>query len=95
MVLAALVGTVGGLVVAAMSAAVEALHVVMFNLEAFLASSNSCLFSELADAAVPANIDGISVVAALKGKQLENPHEHLYWDYGHCRDRHGTRRRPA
>jgi len=32
-VLAALVGTIGGLVVAAMSAAVEALHVVLFNLE--------------------------------------------------------------
>jgi chloride channel protein, CIC family len=32
-VLAALVGTLGGLVVAAMSAAVEALHVVLFNLE--------------------------------------------------------------
>src|SRR5579859_342435 len=31
-VLAALVGTVGGLVVAAMSAAVEILHVVLFNL---------------------------------------------------------------
>src|SRR6202140_4786147 len=33
-VLAALVGTLGGLAVAAMSAAVEALHVVLFNLEA-------------------------------------------------------------
>jgi CIC family chloride channel protein len=32
-VLAALVGTIGGLVVAAMSAAVEVLHVVLFNLE--------------------------------------------------------------
>jgi CIC family chloride channel protein len=32
-VLAALVGTIGGLVVAAMSAAVEALHVLLFNLE--------------------------------------------------------------
>jgi CIC family chloride channel protein len=32
-VLAALVGTVGGLVVAAMSAAVEGLHVVLFNLQ--------------------------------------------------------------
>jgi CIC family chloride channel protein len=32
-VLAALVGTIGGLVVAAMSAAVEGLHVVLFNLE--------------------------------------------------------------
>src|SRR5665213_4022512 len=32
-VLAALVGTIGGLVVAAMSAAVEALHVVLFNRE--------------------------------------------------------------
>ncbi len=33
-VLAALVGTIGGLVVAAMSAAVEALHTVLFNLDA-------------------------------------------------------------
>src|ERR1700686_1571114 len=33
-VLAALVGTLGGLAVAAMSAAVEALHVVLFNLQA-------------------------------------------------------------
>ena len=33
MVLAALVGIIGGLVVAAMSAAVELLHVVLFNLE--------------------------------------------------------------
>ena len=33
-VLAALVGTIGGLVVAAMSAAVEALHVALFNLDA-------------------------------------------------------------
>src|SRR4051812_31883140 len=32
-VLAALVGTLGGLAVAAMSAAVEGLHVVLFNLE--------------------------------------------------------------
>ena len=32
-VLAALIGTIGGLVVAAMSAAVEGLHVVLFNLE--------------------------------------------------------------
>jgi CIC family chloride channel protein len=32
-VLAALVGTIGGLVVAAMSAAVEGLHVVLFNLQ--------------------------------------------------------------
>jgi len=32
-VLAALVGTIGGLVVAAMSALVEVLHVLLFNLE--------------------------------------------------------------
>src|ERR1700687_3627032 len=32
-VLAALVGTIGGLVVAAMSAAVEGLHVLLFNLQ--------------------------------------------------------------
>ena len=45
-------------------------------------------FAELAGAEVTDGIDGISVVGALKGKKLDHPHEYLYWDYGHCRDRY-------
>lgn len=45
-------------------------------------------FAELAGAEPPSNIDGISVADALMGGQVENPHEYLYWDYGHCRDRY-------
>jgi arylsulfatase A-like enzyme len=36
----------------------------------------------------PAKIDGISVLDALRGNKLANPHNYLYWDYGHCRDRY-------
>ena len=42
-------------------------------------------FAELAGAKVPSGRDGISVVPALRGEKLVNPHEYLYWDYGHCR----------
>ncbi len=42
-------------------------------------------FAELAGTSAPKNLDGISVVAALKGKKLSRPHKSLYWDYGHCR----------
>ncbi len=42
-------------------------------------------FAELAGTAAPKNVDGISVVDALKGKKLSQPHKSLYWDYGHCR----------
>ena len=45
-------------------------------------------FAELADTRVPSGIDGISVVNALVGRRIEAPHEYLYWDYGHCRDRY-------
>ncbi len=44
-------------------------------------------FAELAGADVPGEMDGISVVDALMGKEIKNPHPYWYWDYGHCRDR--------
>ena len=43
-------------------------------------------FAELANAQAPDDIDGISVVAALRGGEVEPPHEYLYWDYGHARE---------
>ncbi len=45
-------------------------------------------FAEFAQTSTPVNIDGISVVSALLGKDLEREHPYLYWDYGHCRDRY-------
>jgi arylsulfatase A-like enzyme len=45
-------------------------------------------FAELAGTAAPSGIDGISVLKALKGGKLDQPHEYLYWDYGHCRRRY-------
>ena len=45
-------------------------------------------FAELAGAPAPDNIDGVSIVEALRGEPLSNPHEYLYWDYGHCRRRY-------
>jgi arylsulfatase A-like enzyme len=45
-------------------------------------------FAELAGAHAPDDIDGISVVSALKGKPFDTPREYLYWDYGHCRKRY-------
>lgn len=45
-------------------------------------------FAELAGTQVPADLDGISVVPALKGESLKHGHEFLYWDYGHCRARY-------
>ena len=45
-------------------------------------------FTELAGAKCPENIDGISVIDALMGSKVKNPHDYLYWDYGHCRDRY-------
>jgi arylsulfatase A-like enzyme len=36
----------------------------------------------------PKDLDGISIVDALFGDKLNNPHEYLYWDYGHCRERY-------
>ncbi len=45
-------------------------------------------FAELAGTDPPPGIDGISVVDALEDGHIDNPHEYLYWDYGHCRDRY-------
>jgi arylsulfatase A-like enzyme len=45
-------------------------------------------FAELAGVKALADVDGMSVVQALKGKPLDEPHEFLYWDYGHCRARY-------
>jgi len=45
-------------------------------------------FAELAGTDVPKNIDGISVVNALMGKNQQKKHPFLYWDYGHCRERY-------
>lgn len=45
-------------------------------------------FADLADTEAPSNTDGISVVRALAGGRIAKPHEYLYWDYGHCRDRY-------
>ena len=45
-------------------------------------------FADLAGITPPENIDGISVINALMGSQIKNPHKYLYWDYGHCRDRY-------
>lgn len=45
-------------------------------------------FAQLAGTAIPDNIDGVSVVDALMGNPLETPHQYLYWDYGHNRDRY-------
>lgn len=44
-------------------------------------------FAELAGTETPDDIDGISVVKALKGGQLSY-NKYLYWDYGHCRGRY-------
>jgi len=45
-------------------------------------------FAELAGAAAPEKIDGVSIVSALKGGKLDASREYLYWDYGHCRARY-------
>ena len=45
-------------------------------------------FAELAGAEAPQNLDGISVLPALVGGELPEPHDWLYWDYGHCRSRY-------
>jgi len=45
-------------------------------------------FAELAGTEIPANTDGRSLIDALKSGRIEQPHEYLYWDYGHCRDRY-------
>ena len=45
-------------------------------------------FAELAGVQAPDRIDGTSVVSALLGGKVKNPHPYLYWDYGFCRDRY-------
>ncbi|NQT16317.1 MAG: sulfatase-like hydrolase/transferase, partial [Planctomycetes bacterium] len=45
-------------------------------------------FAELAGVKAPENIDGLSVAGALRGEALAEPHDYLYWDYGHCRRRY-------
>lgn len=45
-------------------------------------------FAELAGTEAPPGIDGISIVDALTGGRVAEPHNYLYWDYGHCRDRY-------
>ncbi len=45
-------------------------------------------FAELAGTEASPGIDGVSIVDALAGGRITNPHEYLYWDYGHCRDRY-------
>jgi arylsulfatase A-like enzyme len=42
-------------------------------------------FAELAGVTPHEEIDGISVLDALLGKELKNSHAYLYWDYGHNR----------
>lgn len=45
-------------------------------------------FAGLANAALPENIDGISVIEAMKGKALPANDRVLYWDFGHARKRY-------
>ena len=45
-------------------------------------------FAELAGVKPPKGVDGVSIVPVLLGGQLQHPHEFLYWDYGHCRQRY-------
>ena len=44
--------------------------------------------AEIADTETPADTDGVSFLDALQGGRIEQPHEYLYWDYGHCRHRY-------
>lgn len=45
-------------------------------------------FAQLAGTASPSSIDGISVLDAFYGEEIDTPHKYLYWDYGHNRDRY-------
>ena len=45
-------------------------------------------FCSLAKIDPPSQIDGISMEMALRGAAIEESHEYLYWDYGHCRSRY-------
>jgi len=70
-VLAAMVGAIGGLVVSAMGAAVEVLHVVLFNLDAGDRLSSQLKIEPLRALLVP-SLGGLLLgVAFLQKKQLE------------------------
>ncbi len=43
-------------------------------------------FCELAGAHIPENIDGISVLPTLLGKNNQKTHDYLYWEYGKYND---------
>jgi len=45
-------------------------------------------FAHLAGTECPKDTDGIPITDALFGEKLKNPHEYLYWDYGHGRERY-------
>ena len=45
-------------------------------------------FAEMAGADAPDGVDGICIVEALRGGEIANSREYLYWDYGHCRTRY-------
>ena len=45
-------------------------------------------FAEIAGVRTPRDIDGHSVLNAIKGGTNDSSHEYLYWDYGHCRQRY-------
>lgn len=45
-------------------------------------------FAALANASVPKETDGISLIEALKGNALSSKDRILYWDFGHTRERY-------
>ena len=45
-------------------------------------------FAALAGNSPPSGLDGVSVIEAFQGGSLNSPHDYLYWDYGHCRQRY-------
>ena len=44
-------------------------------------------FAHLVGAETPLGLDGKNALDALLGKERATPLDHLYWDYGHCRNR--------
>ena len=44
--------------------------------------------AEVSGSDCPEDIDGISILNVLTGKELEEERPYLYWDYGHCRARY-------
>ena len=44
--------------------------------------------AEIAGTSAPDNIDGISMLPSLHGKEQKQQHEYLYWDYGHARKKY-------